>query len=62
MLRIKLFGLFIAFAVLALVRPKKCLELLEAAERDAKAQNEAARRAGYWKMVANGMASPRPRL
>jgi hypothetical protein len=32
MLRIKLFGLFIAFAGLALVRPRKCLELLEAAD------------------------------
>jgi len=32
MLRIRLFGLFIAFAVLALVRPRKCLELLEAAD------------------------------
>lgn len=33
MMRIKLFGLFIAFALLALVRPRKCLELLEAADR-----------------------------
>ena len=32
MMRIKLFGLFIAFALLALVRPRKCLELLEAAD------------------------------
>lgn len=32
MIRIKLFGLFIAFALLALVRPRKCLELLEAAD------------------------------
>lgn len=32
MLRIKLFALFIAFALLALVRPRKCLEMLEAAE------------------------------
>lgn len=31
-MRIKLFGLFIAFALLALVRPRKCLELLEAAD------------------------------
>lgn len=36
MLRIKLFGLFIAFAGLALVRPRKCLELLEAADAGAK--------------------------
>lgn len=35
MIRIKLFGLFIAFALLALVRPKKCLELLEAADAGA---------------------------
>lgn len=35
MMRIKLFGLFIAFALLALVRPRKCLELLEAADRGA---------------------------
>lgn len=33
MIRIKLFGLFIAFALLALVRPRKCMELLEAADR-----------------------------
>lgn len=33
MLRIKLFGLFIAYAMVALVRPRKCLELLEAADR-----------------------------
>ena len=33
MIRIKLFALFIAFALLALVRPRKCLELLEAADR-----------------------------
>lgn len=33
MMRIKLFGLFIAFALLALVRPRKCLDLLEAADR-----------------------------
>jgi hypothetical protein len=32
MMRIKLFGLFIAFALLALVRPRKCLELLEEAD------------------------------
>lgn len=32
MMRIKLFGLFIAYAVVALVRPRKCLELLEAAD------------------------------
>jgi hypothetical protein len=38
MMRIKLFGLFIAFALLALVRPRKCLELLEAADAGAKAQ------------------------
>lgn len=37
MMRIKLFGLFIAFALLALVRPRKCLELLEAADRGVKA-------------------------
>lgn len=36
MMRIKLFGLFIAFAMLALVRPRKCLELLEAADKGAK--------------------------
>lgn len=35
MMRIKLFGLFIAFALLALVRPRKCLEMLEAADRGA---------------------------
>jgi hypothetical protein len=41
MMRIKLFGLFIAFALLALVRPRKCLELLEAADAGAAArQNE----------------------
>lgn len=39
MIRIKLFALFIAFALLALVRPRKCLELLEAADRGV-AQNE----------------------
>lgn len=33
MIRIKLFALFIAFALVALVRPRKCLELLEAADR-----------------------------
>lgn len=38
MIRIKLFGLFIAFALLALVRPRKCLELLEAADRGARRQ------------------------
>ncbi|MCX7283921.1 MAG: hypothetical protein NTX28_07730 [Novosphingobium sp.] len=38
MIRIKLFGLFIAFALLALVRPRKCLELLEAADAGADAQ------------------------
>ena len=32
MMRIKLFGLFIAFALLALVRPRKCLDLLDAAD------------------------------
>lgn len=36
MIRIKLFALFIAFALLALVRPRKCLELLEAADAGAK--------------------------
>lgn len=36
MIRIKLFTLFIAFALLALVRPRKCLELLEAADAGAK--------------------------
>jgi len=40
MMRIKLFGLFIAFALLALVRPRKCLELLEAADAGAAAKNE----------------------
>lgn len=35
MMRIKLFALFIAFALLALVGPRKCLELLEAADRGA---------------------------
>lgn len=35
MIRIKLFALFIAFALLALVRPRKCLELLEAADAGA---------------------------
>lgn len=37
MIRIKLFALFIAFALLALVRPRKCLELLEAADAGVKA-------------------------
>lgn len=41
MMRIKLFGLFIAFALLALVRPRKCLELLEAADAGAKAAHDA---------------------
>lgn len=41
MIRIKLFGLFTAFALLALVRPRKALELLEAADAGAKAQHEA---------------------
>jgi hypothetical protein len=41
MMRIKLFGLFIAFALLALVRPRKCLKLLEAADRGVKAAHEA---------------------
>jgi len=36
MLRIKLFALFIAFALLALVRPRKVMELLEAADAGAK--------------------------
>lgn len=40
MLRIKLFGLFIAFALLALVRPRKCLELLEAADAGVQAQHQ----------------------
>lgn len=40
MLRIKLFGLFIAFAGLALVRPRKCLELLEAADAGVQAQHQ----------------------
>lgn len=40
MIRIKLFALFITFALLALVRPRKCLELLEAADAGAKAQAE----------------------
>lgn len=35
MIRIKLFLLFIAFALLALVRPKKVLELLAAADAGA---------------------------
>lgn len=43
MLRIKLFGLFIAFAGLALVRPRKCLELLEAADAGVQAQHHAIR-------------------
>lgn len=38
MIRIKLFALFIAFALLALVRPRKCLEMLEAADAGAKSQ------------------------
>lgn len=33
MLRIKLFGLFIAFAFVGLFKPRKMLELLEAADR-----------------------------
>jgi len=40
MMRIKLFGLFIAFALLALVRPRKCLELLEAADAGAAARQK----------------------
>lgn len=40
MMRIKLFGLFIAFALLALVRPRKCLELLEAADAGAAAKHK----------------------
>lgn len=32
MIRLRLFFLFIAFALLALVRPRKCLEMLEAAD------------------------------
>jgi hypothetical protein len=32
MLRVKLFGLMLAFAVLALLRPRKVMELLEAAD------------------------------
>ena len=45
MLRIKLFALFIAFALLALARPRKCMELLEAADNwvDLVRRNAAAR-------------------
>lgn len=32
MMRIKLFGLFIAFALLALFKPRKCIEMLDAAD------------------------------
>ena len=46
MMRIKLFGLFIAFALLALVRPRKCLELLEAADAGTAAVHREALRAG----------------
>jgi len=46
MLRIKLFGLFIAFALLALVRPRKALELLEAADAGTAAVRREALRAG----------------
>jgi len=46
MMRIKLFGLFIAFALLALVRPRKALELLEAADAGTAAVRREALRAG----------------
>jgi len=55
MLRIRLFGLFIAFALLALVRPRKCLELLEAADNCAEmARLNAAARARVDAAIARG--------
>jgi len=53
MMRIKLFGLFIAFALLALVRPRKCLELLEAADDSVDAMKALARE----QRDAQGLAS-----
>jgi hypothetical protein len=41
MIRLKLFGLMIAFALLALVRPRKVLEMLEAADDGVKARADA---------------------
>ena len=55
MLRIKLFGLFIAFALLALVRPRKVMELLEAADNWAEmARLNAAARARVDAAIARG--------
>ena len=59
MMRIKLFGLFIAFALLALVRPRKCLELLEAADRGVEAkQRREMRRTIHARVLAEGAEGP----
>lgn len=67
MLRIKLFGLFVAFAVVALVRPREVEKLLDAAEDGVRARRALKqqfmtemRRALRAKARAKGHVPPHP--
>lgn len=54
MMRIKLFGLFIAYAMVALVRPREMRKLLEAADRGAK---PAPKPIPVWELYSDGWDS-----